>query len=132
MSGCVIWIQLNRVLKLSPGAREIAVGAEHTAQRGVRLSNCIIQFERCFHRFPGFWIAFLRRATSVLGLKNVRIGESSISQGILRVRNDRLVKVIDRLLKAIAGTLVPKVSPSEIKLVRRGVVGWTGRDRAFF
>src|SRR5215469_17030434 len=66
-----------------------------------------------------FGVSFARSENSILPIsrQGIRVGEPSISRGVVRVSLDGLVEIIDSCSHAIRGSFIPKVSSFEIGLV---------------
>ena len=58
--------------------------------------------------------------------------EPGISCRIIRIEFDRLLKIIADLLVARSKKIPPVITPLQIKLMRLGVFGGMGRNRASF
>src|SRR5262245_7120481 len=59
------------------------------------------------------------------GPNHVGIRKSGISQSIIRVVGDGLIKTVDGLLECILAALVPEVSTQQVELVSLRVLGVT-------
>src|SRR5512138_3651477 len=116
MAGGVIWVQLNgaSIFPLRSRPVPIIVLGDHGA-RGVRFSKVWIEFQRlqcccaCLRHELG------RRGNAAISThERIRLSQSGISRGIVRIPSGCLLKIDDRLSQSVRRTLVPEVTALEV------------------
>src|SRR5947209_12174813 len=94
------------------------------------LGQSLVEFDRFFGGGSGLWNGVLRSGSVKDGEQRVRVGQSGITNGVIRIFGDRLVEVFDRLAQIGARAFIPKKSALEIELVSIWIQGWHFRDQA--
>src|SRR5207244_1628914 len=68
---------------------------------------------------------FTRGSSCVIFHYQITVGESHVSESVVRIAVDRLLELFDRLPDSIRGALVPIVAALQIEFVRLLVLGVT-------
>src|SRR4030095_11030383 len=87
-------------------------------QGRVSFGQRVVNLEGAQHRSHGFWQGLARGSASILFQQRVAVGESDVSKRVVRVLVRRLLEMFNRSLQSFRGSLVPVISPLQIKLVR--------------
>ena len=83
----------------------------------MRFSKFIVDLKGLYSGGLRLRVRFLSRGPTVIWKDGIGIGQSGVSRSVGRIFVDSLVKVVNRCLEAIACSLVPEISPFQVKLM---------------
>src|SRR5215472_5152551 len=110
MSGGVARIELDRALKFPLGSRPVPVLHPDAAESGVSFSQPIIQGDGLLRRRFGEAQRLLPRRVRIIGEEGVRVCQPGIGERVIGIALDRSLEMVDSLIQALFGALVPKVT----------------------
>src|SRR6267378_6459967 len=123
MKKWVVWIQGDAFLELllSSGPIPLIERFDMTERR-VSLGKRAINRQRLFSSFLRLGKRFVWRGKSEETEQRIGVCHTDISQSVVRVKSNRLLKIAQRFVKAVRRALVPKIAALQVGLVGLAVL----------
>src|SRR4051794_39132095 len=129
MRGRVFGIEFDGSLELTFCTSPVPLEAMlDVTERGMSLTQPIIQFQRLHRRRTCFRHRLLWRTAFDDAERGVRVCEASVGQRVVRVLDDGVLEIADRLLKTFVVSLVPEIAPFDVRLISLRVFGVVFRE----
>src|ERR1043165_10091980 len=132
MSVGIVWVHLDRPIKFRCGRGPIPVIVQFDkCQRGACLSECVVQFQSFQRRRLCFWNSVPGGDGTCVKRKGERcitVSQTGVCQRVIRLFLYRLIEILDSLFLSRLGSLVPKETAFEIKLISFSVLCRTLRQ----
>src|SRR5579872_6926621 len=100
----------------------------------MRLGQSAVESKSLFGRILGLGDGFRWRQDGVpiRTSEQIRVRQSRVSQGVIRIVLDRLLKTVKALLNPLYRPLIPKKSTLQIELIRLAIIGIGTREAKLF
>ena len=135
MSGRVARVQLDPSPEFRVGGFQIPVEAIQAESKGrMGLAERAIELQRLDRRGLRLRKGFLGSKHSIFPVaqQGIRVGQTTVRLRVVWIALNRLFEIVDRLFEVVAGSLVPEVSPLEVRLVRLGIDEFVVLQRGLF
>src|SRR5829696_6374295 len=97
-------------------------------ERGVRLSQLVVDGQRSFRKCFRLWSGLVRWSTGIFVRDRVTVRKTDVCEGEIGVPVGRRLELLDRLLEIFPGSPVPVISAFQVRLVRFVVFGISLRE----
>src|SRR5262245_38886827 len=88
----------------------------------MRFSQRVVDLKRAIRGGSGFWSRLTRGHSRGLLKHRIRISEPYVSQRVIWIVINRLLKLLDGFLQPVGSALALEVAPSEIELISLGIL----------
>src|SRR5881296_1520777 len=121
VSGGVARVQLNASAEFTVGRFQIPIEAiQAECERRMSLAERVIELQRFDRRRLRSRQRFSGSKDAIFPVpqQGIGVGQATVRLRVVRIALNRPAEILDRPFKVLAGSLVPEVSPLEVRLVR--------------